>query len=59
MPQSSFGVFKMLYHIPTTFFIKHSKHDPRTYFNSSQASAAFHTETSHLIYTADQMTGSI
>ena len=24
-----------------------------------QASAAFHIETSHLIYTADQMTGSI
>ena len=57
MQQSSFAVFKMLYDIPTTFVIKYSKHDPRKYFNPSQPSVAFHTETSYLIYTANQMTG--
>ena len=47
----------MLYDIPTAFFIKCSKHDPRKYFNLSQQSVAFHIETSHLIYTANQVTG--
>ena len=47
----------MLYDIPTTFLIKCSKHGPRKYFNLSQPSVAFHIETSHLIYTANQMTG--
>ena len=57
MQLSSFAPFKMLYDIPTTFLIKCSKHDPRKYFNLSQPSVAFHIETSHLIYTANQMTG--
>ena len=47
----------MLYDIPTTFLIKCSKHDLKKYFNLSQPSAAFHIETRHLIYTANQMTG--
>ena len=47
----------MLYDIPTTFLIKCYKHDPGKYFNPSQPSVAFHIETSHLIYTANQMTG--
>ena len=47
----------MFYDIPTPFLIKCSKHDPREYLNPSQPSAAFHIETSHLIYTANQMTG--
>ena len=47
----------MLYDIPTTFFIKCSKHDPRKYFNPSQPSAAFHIETTDLFYIANQMTG--
>ena len=47
----------MLYDIPTTFLIKRSKHDPRKYFNPAQPSATFHIETSHLIYTANQMAG--
>ena len=46
----------MLYDIPTTFLIKCYKHDPGKYFNPSQPSVAFHIETSHLIYTTDQMT---
>ena len=44
MQLSSFALFKMLYDIPTPFFIKCSKHDPRKYFNPSQPSAAFHIE---------------
>ena len=57
MQLSSFSLFKMFYDIPTTFLIKCSKHDPRKCFNPSQPSVAFHIETSHLIYTTDQMTG--
>ena len=52
MHLSSFVLFKMLYDISTTFLIKCSKHDSRKYFNPSQASVAFHIETSHLIYMA-------
>ena len=57
MQPSIFDLFKLLYDIPITFLIKCSKHDPRKYFNPSQASVVFHTETSYLIYTANQMTG--
>ena len=57
MQLSSFALFKMLYDIPTTFLIKCSKHDPRKYFNLSQSSVTFHTETNHLIYSANQMIG--
>ena len=57
MQLSSFALFKMLYDNPRPFLIKCSKHDPRKYFNPSQSSVAFHTETSHLIYTANKMTG--
>ena len=56
MQLSRFALFKTLYDIPTTFLIKCSKHDPRKYF-SLQPNVAFHIETSHLIYTANQMTG--
>ena len=56
MQQSSFALFQMLYDNPTTFLIKSSKHDPRKYFNPSQPSVAFHIETSHLIYAANQIT---
>ena len=54
---SSFALFKMLYDILTTFLIKCYKHDSRKYFNLPQSSVAFHIETGHLIYTANQMTG--
>ena len=47
----------MLYIIPTTFFIKSSRQNSRKYFNPFQPSDPFHTETSHLIYTANQMAG--
>ena len=47
----------MLYDIPTTFLIKCCKHDRGKYFNPSQPSVAFHIETNHLIYIANQMTG--
>ena len=57
MKQSSFALFKMLDDIPTTFLIKCSKHDSRKSFNPSQPSAAFHIETSHLIYTPNKVTG--
>ena len=57
MQLSTFALFKMLYDTPTTFLIKCSKNDPGKYFNPSQPSVAFHSETSHLIYTANQMTG--
>ena len=57
MQLSSFALFEMLYSIPATFLIKCSKHDPRKYFNLSQPSVAFHIETSHLIYTANQISG--
>ena len=57
MQLSSFALFKNFYDIPTPFLIKCSKHDPRNNFNPSQPGVAFHVETSHLIYTENQMTG--
>ena len=47
----------MFHDIPTPFLVKSSKHDSRKYFNPAQSSVAFHIETSHLIYTANQVTG--
>ena len=57
MQLSSFSLFKIFCDIPTPFLIKYSKHDPGKYLKPSQSSAAFHIETSHLIYTENQMTG--
>ena len=57
MQLSSFGLLKMILRYPNNFFDKASKHDSRKYFNLSKSSVAFHIETSHLIYTGNQILG--